>query len=451
MNDANPLLTDLFLILTFQGGFNTNLVLTATILLGMAAGSSGTFLVLRKRTMMSDALAHCTLPGLAFAFLFGILINIPEKNFLLLLFGATLSGFFGVLCVHGLVRFTRLSEDSAIGAVLSSFFGLGIVLLSAIQDVATASAGGLHHFIFGQTASMTQEDLILTGVVAVCALIATLALFKEFSFLCFDSESAAVQGWPVGRLDLLLLLLVTLVTIIGLQAVGIILIIALLSIPASSARFWSQSLSRVFMISIFFGALSGYCGAAISALLPGLPTGAVIVLVAGFFFFISFFFAPYQGFLAERFRTHSLRLRILREHILRASFEYIELHNQDKGSLIPFSILPGMNHRLSLTEGKVFSNLKREGLLVLEGTDHFKLTDTGYSAAAKFTRSHRLWEVYIAQQGSIPGSHVDYSADLVEHVLSPDIVERLEQRLSKEGRLPENVPESIHALDRRRS
>src|SRR5690554_6083166 len=120
MEDGN-LLKELFLILSFQGGFNTNLVLTATILLGMAAGSSGTFLVLRKRTMMSDALAHCTLPGLGLAFLVGIYLNIPEKSFLLLLPGAALTGFLGVLCVQGTVRFTRLSEDSAIGAILSSF------------------------------------------------------------------------------------------------------------------------------------------------------------------------------------------------------------------------------------------------------------------------------------------------------------------------------------------
>ncbi|WP_051140725.1 metal ABC transporter permease, partial [Azospirillum brasilense] len=282
----DPMFEEALRILTFQSGFNSAVVVAGTAALGLAGGTVGTFLLLRRRALVSDALSHATLPGIAVAFLVGAALGLPERSLLLLLAGAVASGVVGLLTVQALSRFTRLTEDSAIGAVLSVFFGLGVVLLSVIQNLELGGQAGLKTFILGQTAAMAQGEAIAIGLLAAGAALAVALLFKELRVLAFDPGFAAVQGWPVGALDLVLMGLATLVTVIGLQTVGLILVVALLIIPPAAARFWTDRLPALTVAAAVIGALSGWLGATLSALLPKLPAGAVIVLVAGGFFLL---------------------------------------------------------------------------------------------------------------------------------------------------------------------
>ena len=174
---------------------------------------------------------------------------------------------------------TRLRDDVAMGFVLSVFFGLGVALLGIIQDMPQASAAGLESFIYGKTASMVLTDFYLILGVAICAVVAALLLFKEFALLCFDENYAASEGWPALWLDVLLLALVTAVTVIGLQSVGLILIIAFLITPPAAARFWTNRLSTMTTLAAVIGAVSGWLGASVSALIPRMPAGAMIVVV----------------------------------------------------------------------------------------------------------------------------------------------------------------------------
>ena len=233
----------------FLQSYNTRLVVIGTSLLGLACGIIGAFLLLRKRSLMGDALSHATLPGIGIAFGVMVAMGGDGKSLPGLLFGATVSGVLGVLCMLAIRNTTRLRDDVAMGFVLSVFFGTGVAVLRMVQTIPGAQAAGLESFIYGKAASMIFSDVLLISLVAVLATGTALLLLKEFTVLCFDEAFAASTGWPVLRLDILLLVLVTAVTVTGLQAVGLILIIAFLIIPAAAARFWTYRLSRMLWIS----------------------------------------------------------------------------------------------------------------------------------------------------------------------------------------------------------
>lgn len=289
--------------------YQTRVVVIGASLLGAAAGLVGSFLLLRKRALLADTLSHATLPGVAAAFIITTQLGSRTKDLFTLLVGAAIASVIAGGAVTLLAKFTRLKQDAILAIVLSVFFGFGEVLRSIVQRLPGGSAAGLEGFIFGKTATMTRDDATLIAVSSVIILLICLALFKELRLLCFDSDFARGQGWPVGLLDLLLMTLVILVTVIGLQAVGLILIIALLVIPPAAARFWTDQLRVMVALSTLFGALSAWLGASLSGVFASLPSGATIVLVSSAIFLIS----------VVAGRSNGLAVRLLRQSNARKS------------------------------------------------------------------------------------------------------------------------------------
>jgi manganese/zinc/iron transport system permease protein len=444
---AWPTLAEVLGVLTLQAGYNTNLVLIGVTLLGAAAGVVGTFAVLRRRAMMSDTLSHATLPGICLAFLAAVLLDLDGRSLPVLLAGATVSGVIGVLVVQAVVQTTRLPEDAAMGAVLSVFFGLGFVLLSHIQTLGTGAEGGIAKFIYGQTAAMSSGEAMTIAWVALGATLAAALLFKEFRLACFDREFALAQGWPVALIDLLMMALVVLVTVIGLRAVGLILIVALIIIPAAAARFWTERLSVMTVTAAGLGAASGYLGAAASALFPSFPAGGIIVLTAGAFFVISLLFAPARGVLAASLRQARLRFQIGSEHVLRAAFEALESGRQTPSGGVGRGHLQRARSWSPAWLDVLIRFLEWTGRVRRVGSD-VVLTELGHRDALRLTRNHRLFEQFLVSHAELAPSHVDRSADFVEHVLSPEMIAELEAVLAAAGRLPRRlgVPRSVHPL-----
>ena len=302
MNDADWLST-FMQVVTLRGGYNTIVVMIGVSLLGVAAGAIGAFALLRKRAMMSDVLSHATLPGIGVAFLVAVALGANGRSLPVLLTGATIAAVVAALTVQWLSRSARLPEDAAMGAVLSVFFGLGAVLLSFIQTLRTGAEGGLSHFILGQTAAMSAQDAVLIGVVAAGVILAIVLLGKEFRIVCFDPEFGAVQGWPIARIDLMLMALVVIVAVIGLQAVGMLLIVALMIVPAAAARQLTDNLWVMVALSALMGGFSAWVGAALSATFPRAPAGGLIVLVAGGVFLLSLLVSAWRN----RMRRSSAR------------------------------------------------------------------------------------------------------------------------------------------------
>lgn len=442
-----PAWSDILEVLLLQN-YNTRLVVLSTTLLGVAAGLVGSFLLLRKRSLMGDALSHATLPGVAIAFAVMVSFGGSGKSLIGLLIGATLSGVAGILTMLLIRNTTRLRDDVAMGFVLSVFFGIGVAALQMVQTIPGASAAGLESFIYGKTASMVQSDFVIIAIVAGTASLISLALLKEFLLLCFDDGFAASQGWPTFFLDLALLALVTAVTVIGLQAVGLILVIAFLITPPTAARFWTQRLVPMLLLSAAIGGVSGWMGASISALTPQLPAGAVIVLVAAALFLVSMLFAPPRGVLPRLFRQRQLRRKVDRQHLLRAAYEILETKAGPDNIInepFPYDALllkrSWTPHHLK----KILRIARHEDHLEPAPRGMLRLSEPGFGEAARITRNHRLWETYLIQNADIAPSHVDRDADMVEHILGAELVQQLERDLGERMvELP--VPPSPHPM-----
>jgi manganese/zinc/iron transport system permease protein len=287
---------------------NTQWILLGSILLGLSSGVLGSFAYLRKQSLMGDALAHAALPGVCIAFMLT-----GSKSIFFFLIGAAISGLIATFGIGFVTRNSRIKQDSALGIVLSVFFGLGIVLLTQIQHGDSGNQSGLDKFLFGQAASMVQSDVIIMAVVALVLVFICGVLFKEFKLLSFDSGFAKGLGLPVAFLDQLLMFLIVVAVVVGIQAVGVVLMSALLITPAVSARYWTERLGMMVMLAGLFGAISGFIGTLTSTAANNLPTGPLSVLAATLLFVLSVVFAPRRGVLSKVLLRLSVRKSVLEE------------------------------------------------------------------------------------------------------------------------------------------
>ena len=441
-------------ILTLKN-YNTRLVILSTSLMGAACGLIGGFLLLRKRSLMGDTLSHATLPGICLAFMFMVALGGNGKNLSGLLLGASLTGLLGCASVLVIRQLTRLKDDAAMGIVLSVFYGLGIVLLSIIQGLPQASAAGLQSFLYGKVASIIFADFIVIALVTVASIVGCVFLYKEFRMLCFDEVFAATQGWPVHLLDIVMLTLVAAVTVVGLQAVGLILVIAFLITPAAAARFWTHHLGAMLAIGALIGSLSGWLGTVLSSLFPRLPAGAVIVLTAAVFFLISMLFGPAKGVSIRLIRHRKLKRKIAKQHLLRAAYEWLEIHDAGQkpepadNRTIPLESLLKARSWTPRSLQRQLRSAYNHALIERYDSTGLVLSEAGFRQAARATRNHRLWELYLIENAAIAPSHVDRDADTVEHILGEALTRELVKLLpARQSASLDAVPGSPHPLKR---
>ncbi len=388
--------------LTFQLGYNATLVAIGAALLGMAAGVTGTFLFLRKRALVSDAMSHATLPGIAAAFIVMVAAGGDGRNLIGLLLGSAVSATLGLLAVQWLASRTRLNEDAAIGAVLSVFFGFGVVLLTVIQTMSAGRQAGLEDFLLGATAGMLYAEAVTIAVGGALALALALLLRRPMTMVAFDPGHAATVGIDTRRIDLATMGLVMAVTVVGLKIVGLIMIIALVIIPPVAARFWSERTEVVVLIAGAIGGLSGYLGAAISASAPALPTGPIIVLVAFAIFVLSLLVAPARGTLAAWARARRYHRRVhLRQGLL------------------------AMAQGLPVHEAWTRRLLVAEGLARADGVP----TEAGRARAAQAMRDERRWAVLRGLPAYEAAASLYDGLRDIETVLTPDQLADIDARM----------------------
>jgi manganese/zinc/iron transport system permease protein len=284
---------------------NVRWILMATVLLGASSGVLGSFSYLRKQSLMGDALAHAALPGICIAFMLT-----GSKSILYFLIGATIAGLIATFGIGYITRHSRIKQDAALGIVLSVFFGLGIVLLTQIQHSSSGNQSGLDKFLFGQAAGMVSSDVIAMAVVSCLLVGACALLYKEFKLLSFDPGFARGLGLPVAFLDQLLMFLIVVAVVAGIQAVGVVLMAAMLITPAVSARYWTERLGVMIVLAGIFGALSGMIGTLISTAEDNLPTGPLSVLAATALFVLSVLFAPRRGLVSKALQRASVKRQV---------------------------------------------------------------------------------------------------------------------------------------------
>ena len=286
-------------------------VALGTLTLGVVSGALGTFAVLRKQALMGDAMSHAALPGVVLAFMLT-----GQKSPAVLTLGAALAGLAGVLLIVVITRYTRVKQDSSLGIILSVFFGFGLMLLTFLQRNPDARQAGLNSFLFGQAATLLTRDVVVMALFGGAALLLMLLFWKEFKLLSFDRDYGASLGFPMQYLELLITSLLVVAIAIGLQAVGVVLMSAMVVAPAAAARQWTNRLGVMVVLAALFGALAGVGGTLLSSMGAGLSTGPVIVLAVSVITTISLLFAPARGLIWHWGRQQRNRHRLRTDQVL---------------------------------------------------------------------------------------------------------------------------------------
>ncbi len=341
-----------------------------TAVLGAICGMLGSFAVLRKESLLGDAISHAALPGIALAFL---ITGIKDSSVLML--GALVSGLIGTFWIRGITSKTHLKSDTALGLILSVFFGFGMLLLTFIQKQPNANQAGLDKYLFGQAATLVESDVRLMIIITGISLFVMLLFWKEFKILLFDAEYTKTLGFNTKFIDVLVTFLIVLAIVLGLQTVGVVLMSAILLAPAAAARQWTNSLGKMVVLAAIFGAFSGVLGTAISASQNNLSTGPVIVLVAGVFVLFSFIFSPGRGLLFRQIRFHKNR----KDLKLMKTLQFMFGIAQDHENISHPHAIRILNNFQGFTKGSL-QKLENEGWILINGQE-WSLTKKGYQHA----------------------------------------------------------------------
>jgi manganese/zinc/iron transport system permease protein len=418
--------------------YNTLIVLAGATLLGVNAGLVGSFAVLRGRALLGDVLGHAALPGLCLSFLLLGRRSLPH-----MLLGALAACLIAVLLMTLLRRFTRVKDDAVMGVARSIFFGLGIVLVSIVQNTVTeGSKAGLDSYILGKTAGMLRSDVVLMAGVSAASLATIALLFKELRLAAFDPGFARVQGWPAGLLDNLQMTLVAVTTVAGLPAVGAILVAAMLILPAATMRFWTDRLGPLLIGAAIIGGLVGASGTLLSARYSMLPAGPIIILAGTFFFVASMFVAPRRGLTARYWADRRFRGELHERKLLTTLFELSE-RQVGAASGVAVGDVAAAREWTDRDAARFLAQARGDGLVEPVGAPmvaggEVRLTEEGRRRAARLVRGERLWAAYLDEFPEESGPGAPFDLEELEAAIPPDVRERLSLQLRTAGRLPDD-------------
>jgi manganese/zinc/iron transport system permease protein len=329
--------------------------------------------------------------------------------------------------MDAIIRNTKIKEDAATGLSLSVFFGIGILLMTYIQHSGNASQSGLDTFLFGKAAALVGIDLLAFSIIAVIVLIVVWFFYKEFKLISLDRQFAKVIGLPIRRLETILTSITVLAVVTGIQAVGVVLMAAMLITPAAAARFCTNRLHKMLVIASVFGAFSGITGAYISYATPSMPTGPWMVMILSIIALFSFFFAPKKGIIINQWNRVKIQRQLLEENLLKTFFKIGEnsgdffqnVETNDLRLVRAFSVNQLKNGLRKLnTDG-----------YIIKSNNSWKLSQQGHEKGKRITRLHRLWELYLTKYLRIAPDHVHEDADTIEHVITPELEIKLEELL----------------------
>lgn len=404
------------------------------ILIGSSSAIVGAFTVLRQKSLLGDAIAHSVLPGICFAFIFS-----GTKHPAILLTGAFITGWLSVISIDYITKNSRIKQDAAIGLVLSVFFGLGMLLLTSIQHSGNANQSGLDKFLFGKAASILPEDIFVFIIVGLLILLFVFLFYKEFRLVIFDRNYADSIGLNTTFYEVILSSLTVLAITVGIQAVGVVLMSALLITPTVAARYWTDKLWKLLLIAALIGIISSYLGGLISFLAPSMPTGPWIVVVLSLLAFASMLFSPFKGLVTNRWRRYKSQIKIVEENILKLMYQL----GEKKGNFELAYPMKTMQERRYLPDADLKAGLNRlskQNYISKADSNNWKLTENGLKEGKRMVRLHRLWEMYLTQNLHLKDDHVHETAEAIEHILDPEMEAELEKLLNNPNVDPHGSP-----------
>jgi manganese/zinc/iron transport system permease protein len=422
----------------------------ACMLMCLSSSLIGVYLFLRKQSLVGESLSHASYPGVMLAVTIGA-YYLPEEResaylAMMILAGAFFSSAISYWVIDCLIKNFRVRSDSALCFVLSAAFGIGLTGASMLQFSHTYYYKQIQMYLYGQAATMTDFHIYLYATLSALVLAVVLFLYKELKVITFDRAYALSLGIPTGMIDRVFFCLLVLSVVIGIRSVGIVLMSGMLIAPPIAARQWTDRLSRMLVLSSLFGMASGFLGNYLSVELSfrsgvegggqllGFPTGPMIVLIAAFFSFFSLIFASERGFFRRIWRIFRFHNVSIQENILKGIWRL-----EPNGEL-SFEQIRNFQVSNSAYLKMLLFSLQRKGWVKRGVSGGYVLTEDGEKRASWIVRLHRLWELYLVDRLGLGIEQVHKSAEEMEHIITPEIEERLTQLLCDPKEDPHKQP-----------
>lgn len=390
----------------------------AALCVGVCCGLLGAFVVVRRVALVGDALSHAVFPGVVAGFMFS-----EDRNPLVIFVCAVIAGILGVTVVRAIVKSTRLKSDAALGIVLASFFAFGVFWDSMDQQ------SGVKGFLYGDLATVSDGDLwlMLSSTFVVSCLV--WLFLRPFRVLSFDEGFAYGLGYPVKLLNGLFYGLLAFSVVVAMQAVGVILVSAMLITPAATAYLLTDRMQKMLFFSVVLGVVSSIGGWWITTLDVRFQTGPMITLLSSSLFVMGYFFAPQHGVMAKFLRRTRQQSRVHRENTLKAIYRIIERKNIKAGGVSVELLARARKITIDQVEQDGTSLVRAGEATWEEGKTAIYLTASGWRRAVEIVRNHRLWELYLTDQADYSADHVHDDAEKIEHILGAEMVRKLERDL----------------------
>lgn len=404
--------------------------LIASLMVGVSCGLIGTYIMLRRLSLIGDALAHAVLPGVVIGFM------IAGKGPVALFLGALTAGILTSVLISFVERNSKIKEDTSIGIIFTGAFALGILLVSQLKQVHI----DLSSYLFGDVLGVSDSDIIMSSAITVFIVISVILFYKQLLVTSFDPTMAHIIGISTAVVHYFLMTLLSMSIVAGLQSVGVILIIAMLITPPATAFLLTDKLKKLLLLSCLFGVISSIAGLYLSYHL-NFASGASIVLVSVFFFAIAFLFSPKEGIVIKSIRRNKNSRLNTMEDILKRLHKKSE--NKVTGDVVNArGTAAALSVELGISEGTVKSVMKiliRKGM-VRESNGGYELTDSGNIEALRLVRSHRLWETYLTEKNIARKEDIHSEAEKFEHILSDDLVSEIDEELGHPEKDPHGSP-----------
>ncbi|WP_375596570.1 metal ABC transporter permease [Algihabitans albus] len=301
----------------FFSNHTFRMVFFGSSVIGLVAGTLGSFAYLRKQSLIGDVVAHSALPGALLVFLTSVVVlGVGGRNMLGVIVGAVITGTLAALFANSIAARTKIKIDTAMAISLTVFFGAGMLLLRIIANGPFAGKGGIDDYLFGNASVITIADLATSTAVGAVALVLMLVFWKEFTLRTFDPVLSTMLGFRAGLIDLLMFTTIVIAIVIGVKAVGVVLMIAFVVTPPAAARQWTSTLPGLVALSGAFGAIGSGVGAYLSVALGNVPTGPLIVLTLFVIFLISLLASPRRSVLTTALRRVRARETLRRELLI---------------------------------------------------------------------------------------------------------------------------------------
>lgn len=393
--------------------------LVASVIVGVTCGLVGTFIMLRKMSLIGDALAHAVLPGVIIGFM------IAGKSQVALFIGAVTSGIITSLLIGFINRNSKIKEDTSIGVMFTGAFALGILLVSQLKNVHI----DLSSYLFGDILGVSNEDLILSSIIGIIVLLCIILFYKQLLVTSFDPTMAAVMGVSTALVHYFLMSLLSMTIVASLQSVGVILVVAMLITPAATAYLLTDRLHKMLIYSTIIGTLTALIGLLASYHL-NFASGASMVVFATIVFLFTLLFSPSQGIVIKYYRRKKQATSYLGQDILK--FVFKTCYNDDTGDIICDSILlENIYSNISASKNKIKSAINKllNNKDILINNNNVSITEKGKDEAVKIIRSHRLWETYLVDEKIYDEDKIHDEAEEIEHILTDEILDEIEVKL----------------------